>query len=122
MDDRTQIEQVAQAIAAAIQARDDSALTPLLAPDFVLRRPGAAAVTAVDFIKGVREQPVELLSVRLEQIEIDLAGDAAIATGIQTSKLQIDSEPIEDRQPFVNWFVKYAGSWQLRAALDFSDW
>jgi len=122
MDDRTLIEQVAQAITTAIAAKDDRALVENLTPDFVLRRPGAEAMTLAKFIAAVRDQPLEVMSVQLENVEIDVTGDAAIATGIQTSQVRVDDETVHDRQPFVDWFVKINGRWQLRAALDFSDW
>lgn len=122
MDDRTLIGQVAQAIRAAIAAKDDRALAQHLTPDFVLRRPGADPVSRADFVNGAREQALEIVSIQLEQVELDVAGDAAMATGIQSSQVRVDGETIHDRQPFVDWFVKIAGRWQLRAALDFSDW
>ena len=122
MDDRTQIEQVAQAIAAAIQAKDDRALALHLTPDFVLRRPGAEPVPLAEFLAGVRAQPVELLAIELEHVAIDLAGDTALATGVQYSRARLEGETVDDRQPFVDWFVKSGGRWQIRAALDYSDW
>jgi ketosteroid isomerase-like protein len=122
MDDRTEIEQIAQAIAAAIKARDAQALTAHLASDFVLRRPGGSSVDATTFAASVREQPVEITSVQLEQLEIDVAGDSAVATGVQTSRARLDGETVDDRQPFLNYFVKRDGRWQLRVALDLSEW
>jgi ketosteroid isomerase-like protein len=122
MDDRTFIEQVARAIGAAIEAKDMRALEVHLTPDFVLRRPGGEPVPRAAFIASVGEQPVQILSVVLEQIEIDAEVDSAIATGVQTSQVRIDGELVHDRQPFVDWFVKREGRWQLRAAMEFSDW
>ncbi|HTU59479.1 MAG TPA: nuclear transport factor 2 family protein [Polyangiales bacterium] len=122
MDDRTEIEQIAQAIAAAIKGRDAQALTAHLASDFVLRRPGGPAVEAEAFAASVRDQPVEIVSVQLEQLEIDVAGDSAVATGVQTSRARVDGETVDDRQPFVDYFVRRDGRWQLRVALDLSEW
>lgn len=122
MDDRTEIEQFTHAIAASIKARDDQALKGHLASDFVLRRPGGSSVEAAAFVASVKEQPVEIISIQLEQLEIDVAGDSAIATGVQSSRARIEGETVDDRQPFVNYFVKRDGRWQLRVALDLSDW
>ena len=58
----------------------------------------------------------------MEQLEIDLAEDSALATGVQSSSARIDGETVEDRQPFVDWFVKRSGRWRLRVAVDFSEW
>lgn len=122
MNDRTEIERVAQAIAAAIQAKDDRSLLSHLAPGFQLRRPGAPGIEAAAFAAGVREQPVETLAVEIEHIEVDIAGDGAVVTGVQHSRVRVDGETVDDRQPFVDWFVKQDGRWQLRVALDFSEW
>jgi ketosteroid isomerase-like protein len=122
MDDRTEIERVAHAIAAAIQAKDEPALLQHLAPEFKLRRPGAPAVEAMAFAAGIRAQQEEMLSVELEHLEVDIAGDSAVATGVQFSRVRVEGETVEDRQPFVDWFVKTDGRWRLQGALDFSEW
>jgi ketosteroid isomerase-like protein len=122
MDDRTELEQIAHAIAAAIKARDAQGLTAHLASDFVLRRPGGSSVDAATFAASVREQPVEITSVQLEQLEIDVAGESAVATGVQNSRARLDGETVDDRQPFVNYFVKRDSRWQLRVAFDLSEW
>jgi ketosteroid isomerase-like protein len=122
MDDRTEIERVAHAIAAAIQAKDEQALLTHLAPEFKLRRPGAPGVEAAAFAAGIRAQQEEMLSVELEHLEVDLAGDSAVATGVQYSRVRVEGETVEDRQPFVDWFVKTDGRWRLQGALDFAEW
>ena len=121
MDDLAQIETLAHAIAAAIQAKDDRALLSHLSPDFVLRRPGASSQGAAEFVAAVCSLSVELLFVRIEELAIDLTGDAALATGIQHSQLRIDGQILDSRQPFIDWFVKSDGRWQLHVALDLSD-
>lgn len=122
MPERTEIERVANAIAAAIAAKDDTALTAHLAPGFVLRRPGGAAVEAAAFAAGVREQPIEVLGVQIEQLEIDVVGDTAVATGVQSVRVREQGETLEDRQPLAFWFVKRDGRWQLQVSVDYSDW
>lgn len=125
MNDQAEIEKLVHAIATAIQAKDEHALSACLAPDFILRRPGASALSAAEFVAGVRELPFELVFVRIEQLVIDLNADAALATGVQHSQVRVDdggqAELVDDHQPFIDWFVKDAGSWKLRVALDLSD-
>jgi ketosteroid isomerase-like protein len=121
MDDLAQIEALAHAIAAAIQAKDDRALLSFLAPDFVLRRPGASPLGAAEFVAAVRDISVELSFVRIEELAIDLAGESALATGMQHSQVRVKGELIDSRQPFIDWFVKRDGSWQLHVALDLSE-
>jgi len=118
MDDLAEITRAAHAIAVAIERKDDRALLQLLSPDFVLRKPGAGPINAAQFAEVVRNIPAEVLSVRLEHLEIDLAGDAALATGIQCARVRDNGEVLDDRRPFVDWFVRDTGRWRLRAALD----
>jgi hypothetical protein len=47
-----------------------------------------------------------------------VSGDAAIVTGVQQAQLKIDGAVVIDRRPFVDWFVKEAGDWRLRVAVD----
>jgi ketosteroid isomerase-like protein len=124
MDDLAQITEAAHAIATAIEKRDDRALQDFLAPDFRLHKPGAATVAAAEFVASVRDVPAEMefVSVHLEHLEIELAGDTALATGIQHARVRLDGETIDDRRPFVDWFVRsQSGRWQLRVAVDFPD-
>lgn len=121
MDDSAEIERLAHAIAAAIQAKDERALLSYLSPDFILRRPGMNPQGAAEFVAAVCSLSLELVFVRIEELAIDLTGDAALATGIQHSQVRIDGQTIDSRQPFIDWFVKNAGRWQLHVALDLSD-
>lgn len=121
MDDLAEIKTLAHAIAAAIQAKDDRALLSYLSPDFVLRRPGMNPLGPTEFVAAVCSLSVELVFVRIEELAIDLTGDAALGTGIQHSQVRIDGQTIDSRQPFIDWFVKNAGRWQLHVALDLSD-
>lgn len=94
-DDNAAIVQHAHAVAAAIAQRDASALAQLLAPDFVLRRPGwGAALTRAEFIAGVQQIPAEIVFVRLENVEADASADAGLVTGIQHSQVRVDGQTV----------------------------
>ena len=121
MDDRAEIEALTHAVAAAIRAKDEHALLSYLSADFVLRRPGAKPQSAAEFVAAICQLSLELEFVRIEELTIDLTGDAALATGIQHSRVHMDGETIDSRQPFIDWFVKHEGRWQLHVALDLSD-
>lgn len=120
MTDHTQISELAHALADAISRRDAAAISDMLASDFILRTPGASPSSAADFLAGIRALPAEIVFVRLEQLEIDVHDSAAIATGIQHARVMVGGEQVDDRKPFVDWFVKQAGAWKLRVALDWT--
>jgi hypothetical protein len=39
-------------------------------------------------------------------------------TGIQHAQVRIDGKVIDDRRPFVDWFVFNHGSWKIQVAVD----
>jgi hypothetical protein len=120
-DDNEVIGQCAHAIAAAIAQQDASALAQLLAPGFVLRRPGiGGALTRAEFIAGVQQIPAEIVFVRLENVEADATADAGLVTGIQHSQVRVDGQTFDERRPFTDWFVRSAGRWVLQAAVEIS--
>ena len=70
------------------------------------------------FLQGIEQIPGEILGVTLEQLVIDVAGDAALATGIQHAQVRLDGQVIDDRRAFVDWFIKHEGGWRLRVAAE----
>jgi len=119
MGDREQLIELSERLASAIGRRDVAAVGRLLATSFVQRHAGGEPVDADAFLGGIANLPGEILSVKVEQLTVDLAGDGAIVTGTQRAQLKIDGELADDRRAFVDWFVREAGEWRLRAAIDF---
>ena len=121
MTDREQISELAHALADAISRRDAAAISSMLASNFAMRTPGTGPTSAADFLEGIRSLPSEITFVRLEELEIDVHDSSAIATGIQHARVVVGGEQIDDRKPFVDWFVKQAGAWKLRVALNWPE-
>ena len=118
IDERERILATAIGIADAIGARDVTRLGALLSSDFVHRKAGAGATGAAAFLAATERLPGEILSVNLARVEIDMAGDCALVTGIQHARVRLDGELIEDTRPFVDWLIKESGEWRLRAAVE----
>ena len=106
IDDREEVLATAVAIADAIGARDVARLRTLLSADFVHRQAGAGASGTQAFLDAIERIPGEIVSVGLARVEIDLAGDAALVTGIQHARVRPEGELIEDTSPFVDWLGK----------------
>ena len=121
MDEREPVRRLAEAIAEAIARKDAGFIAGCLAPGFVHRSPGGEAQDAEAFARAIRDIPVEILSVRLEMLEIDLAGAGALATGIQHARVRIEGAEVDDRRAFVDWFVRHDGDWRLRVAVDLPE-
>jgi ketosteroid isomerase-like protein len=114
-----QVAQCAEDIAAAIGRRDRTALASMLSRDFVHRSPGGAVTTAGEFLSAIEQIPGEILLVRLEHLAVDVAGAAALASGVQHAKVRVDGEVVDDRRAFADWFVlEEDGAWRLRAAVE----
>jgi len=115
--DRDAVVQLAHRMAAAIGRRDVTAIRALLARDFVQRAIGGGAARAEEFLNAVARIPGEILSVELEHLEVEVSGDGALVTGVQRSRVRLEGNIVDDRQPFVDWMVKEDGEWRFRAAI-----
>lgn len=118
MNESERVAEAATRIADAIGRRDVETLSSLLAPGFLLRSPGEDGRDAASFLDGVRQIPGEILYVRLLSLTVDVLEDGAIATGVQHAQVRVDDKDIDDRRPFVDWFVRHEGTWLLRLAVD----
>lgn len=112
------VERVALAIADAIGRKDVAALARLLAPDFVYRTPSGGASDAAMFLEAIGQIPGDIVFVKLEKMTIDVADGGAVVTGIQHAQVRVDGKAIDDKRPFVDWFIKHDGEWRIRLALD----
>jgi ketosteroid isomerase-like protein len=118
MDDRKQVIEVSEHIATAIARRDVRAIRALLAPDFVHRAIGGAATGVDAFLQAIEQIPGEIVFVKLDGLQIDVSGSAALVTGVQHAQVRMDGQLVDERRPFVDWFVKQAGGWRIRVAID----
>ncbi len=121
MNDPKDIRAAAVQIAAAIGRRDLQAVRALLAPGFVHRTHGGAAVDADGFLRGIEQIPGEILLVTLERCDIDVSPTGALVTGVQLAQVRVDGQVVDDRRGFVDWFVKHENSWRIQAAVDFPE-
>ena len=118
MDDHVRLIEISERLAQAIGRRDVNAVSELLATDFVQRHAGGDPVEAGAFLDGIAKIPGKILSVKVQQLTVDIAGDGAIVTGVQHAQLEIEGSLVDDRRSFVDWFVRESGDWRLRAAVD----
>jgi hypothetical protein len=118
MPDRMRIAAAAEAVAAAIGARDVQTLRGLLAPGFTHRTHGGEAAGAETFLAGIAAIPGEIIFVRLEDLRIDLTPTGVLVTGFQHAQVRIDGQTIDDRRGFIDWFVDVSGEWKIQAAVD----
>jgi hypothetical protein len=118
MAEREEILEISHRIAEAIGRRDVAWLSAVLAPGFVQRTPAGDTNDATAFLRAIGGIEAEILLVRLEKVEIDVADSGALATGVQLARVKVNGEEVEDRRGFVDWFVKVGGNWRLQVAVD----
>jgi ketosteroid isomerase-like protein len=116
--DKTALTDASNEIAAAIERRDTEALAGWLAPGFVHHTPGGATLEGGAFLNGISQIPGDIAFVRVQQLEIDVDGDAALVSGIQHAQVRVDGQTVDDVRAFADFFVRLNGRWRLRAAVD----
>jgi ketosteroid isomerase-like protein len=116
--EREEVVAAAEALTAAIARKDVAAIRALLAPGFIHRTHGAAAVDAEAFVQTIQQIPGEITLLRLEQLDVDLLAAGALVTGVQHAQVLIDAQVVEERRGFVDWFVKHGDGWRIQAAVD----
>jgi ketosteroid isomerase-like protein len=116
--DAQRVMDAAVRIADAIGKRDVGALGRELAPGFLMRTPGGDTRAAAAFLDAISQIPGEIVFVKLVALNVDVSGDGALATGVQHAQVRMDGQTIDDKRPFVDWFVKHEGEWRLRLAVD----
>ena len=118
MDEHDRVAEAARQIAAAIGRRDLRTIRELLAPGFVHRAFGGDRADAEAFLQSIERIPGEIMLVRLERIDVDMAATGALVTGVQHAQVLVDGQVVDDRRAFVDWFVKLDGAWRIQAAVD----
>jgi hypothetical protein len=118
MTERDRVAEASERMAAPIARRDLAAIRELLAPGFVHRTHGGAGADADAFIRAIEQIPFEILSVRLEHLEVDICATGALVTAVQHAQVRVDGQEVDDRRGFVDWFVQHAGEWRIQAAVD----
>jgi ketosteroid isomerase-like protein len=100
----------------AVKGRDASVLERVLTEDFVYRSPGQE-VTKDDFLKLCAKFPCEIISIRGEELKVNVYGNLAVVTGLQIAKTA-SGEGKEETSAvaFTDVFVKQKDKWMLSLA------
>jgi ketosteroid isomerase-like protein len=116
VSDDHDVAAAAAAVAQAIGRRDLGALRDLLAPGFSHRTAAGGLTTAEVFLEGVAAFPGAIESIGVEHLQVEVVGNVALVTGTQHARVVVDGATVEDRQGFVDCFVRDGDGWRLRAA------
>jgi ketosteroid isomerase-like protein len=115
--DAEAVLQLEREIMEAIKAKDAVALEPLLTDDFVYRTHFGAESNKEEFLQSIASFPVEILSLRGEELNVNLYSETAVLTGVQRATARIpDGNPEESSVAFTDVFVKRDGHWVMAMA------
>lgn len=105
---------IGQKIFSAIQHKDAESFGRFLANDFVHRSRDGSATGKAEFLRGISELPVEILSVSGENERVDVYGEVAVVTGVQRAEWrQGDGVEGVSLGAFTDVFAHREGKWML---------
>lgn len=106
-----------RAVFDALAHRDGKALAALTAPGFVLHIAGKPDTDRQTFLVAAVAIDGEILSVDGADLVTYRAGDTGIVRGTQIARVRVTGQAIEDRNRFLDVFVRREGRWEITLAL-----
>ena len=108
------ILQIERDIMAAINNKDAATLEPMLADDFIYRTHFGAEADKAEFLKSIASFPVKIISIRGEELKVNVYGETAVLTGVQHAQARpLEGEPEESVVAFTDVFVRRDGRWLM---------
>jgi len=108
------ILQIEREIMAAIKAKDATALSPLVADEFVYRTHFGAESNKSEFLQSISSLAVEIQSLQGDELKVNVYGDTAILTGVQRAEARLpEGEIDESAVAFTDVFVRRDGRWVM---------
>ena len=99
---------------AAIKGKDTAALDPMLADEFVYRTHFGAEADKAEFLKSIASFPMKIVSLRGEELNVNIYGETAVITGVQLAEaLPPEGETEESAVAFTDVFVRRDGRWLM---------
>ena len=112
--DHTEVLAIERDIMAAIRGKDVATLAPLLADDFLYRTHFGAEADKAAFLESIASFPIEILSLRGEELKVNVYGDTAVLTGVQIAEARPpEGETEESAVAFTDVFLRRNGQWLM---------
>jgi ketosteroid isomerase-like protein len=113
-DFTSEILQIERDIMAAIKGKDTAALEPMLADEFVYRTHFGVEADKAAFLESITSFPVEIISLRGEELKVNVYGETAVLTGVQVAEARPpEGEAEESAVAFTDVFVRREGRWLM---------
>ncbi|HEY9401191.1 MAG TPA: nuclear transport factor 2 family protein [Pyrinomonadaceae bacterium] len=112
-DDAQQVRQLEQDLIEAFRRNDAASLASLMADDFVFTDPLGTSITKDRWLEDLASGAFAFESIKIEGMQVRLAGDAALVTGMVTLKARSRAGGYNGQFGVVDVYMKRAGRWQL---------
>lgn len=96
----------------AVVANDAEAIGKFLADDWVILDPDGGIVDKARFLGVIKSGVLTHELMESEEVQVRSYGDAAIVTGLTTSKGKFAGQEFTTRERATDVFVKQGGRWQ----------
>lgn len=108
------ILRITDEIMAAIKNKDAAALEQLLADEFIYRTHFGAEIDKPAFLASIASFPLEIVSLRGDELSVNVFDETAILTGLQCAQARGPEGGVEDSVvAFTDVFRNREGRWLL---------
>ena len=115
INDEQQVRQLEHEWIEAFLRGDTETLDRILADDFIFTDPEGRLLTKAEWIADVASGEVTFESVHIDDLQVRMYGDAAVANGRVTVKARSKEGGFDGRYCYTDMYVKRGGRWQAVA-------
>ena len=84
-----------------------------MADDFIYRTHFGAEADKAEFLKSIASFPVKIISIRGEELKVNVYGETAVLTGVQLAEARAPEGKEESAVAFTDVFVRREGRWLM---------
>ena len=114
-DDEQQVRQLEHEWIEAFLQGDTATLDRILADDFIFTDPEGKLLTKAEWIADMTSGELTFESIHIDDLQVRMYGDAAVANGRVTVKAQSKEGGFDGRYCYTDMYVKRDGRWQAVA-------
>ena len=114
-DDEQQVRQLEHEWIEAFLQGDTATLDRILADDFIFTDPDGKLLTKAEWIADVTSGELSFESIHIDDLQVRMYGDAAVANGRVTVKAQSKEGGFDGHYCYTDMYVKRGGRWQAVA-------
>lgn len=104
---------IGQEVFAAITKKDVASLALFLAEEFIHRSVDGSESGKEEFLRSIREMPLEVMSIRGEHEDVRVYGEVAVMTGVQHAEWRQGDASGISSVAFADVFIKHNAGWLM---------